>query len=207
VTIDHTSVPGQIAFGSELVSRIEVAASLVNALAVSWAGGRPVTPPRGPRELRARAEDALRDAYPATRRVTGDEAQGLQQLARELRLVFVDLAEGREADAAARLNRMMALTSAVPHLHRTGAEPWHLHFHAPEAGFVQGWAAGCAVGLAYALSSGHAPRLGVCGGPRCERVFVDLSRNGSRRFCTTACQNRVKAASFRARRRTDRSAA
>jgi hypothetical protein len=32
-------------------------------------------------------------------------------------------------------------------------------------------------------------------------VFVDVSRNGTKRFCSTACQNRVKAAAFRARQR------
>ncbi len=43
-------------------------------------------------------------------------------------------------------------------------------------------------------------RLGVCTAARCDRVYVDLSRNGTRRFCSTACQNRNKAAAFRARR-------
>jgi predicted RNA-binding Zn ribbon-like protein len=28
---------------------------------------------------------------------------------------------------------------------------------------------------------------------------VDTSRNGTRRFCSTSCQNRVKAAAFRAK--------
>ena len=31
---------------------------------------------------------------------------------------------------------------------------------------------------------------------------VDVSRNGTRRFCSTACQNRVKAAAFRERQKT-----
>ncbi|MFC6935784.1 CGNR zinc finger domain-containing protein [Actinomadura yumaensis] len=35
--------------------------------------------------------------------------------------------------------------------------------------------------------------------PHCDRVYVDTSRNGTRRFCSTACQNRVKTAAFRAR--------
>jgi len=43
-------------------------------------------------------------------------------------------------------------------------------------------------------------RLGVCTAPRCDRVYVDTSRNGSKRFCSTACQNRVKSAAFRERR-------
>jgi predicted RNA-binding Zn ribbon-like protein len=38
-------------------------------------------------------------------------------------------------------------------------------------------------------------------------VFVDLSRNGSRRFCSAACQNRTKAAALRARRRAGLQAA
>jgi predicted RNA-binding Zn ribbon-like protein len=46
-----------------------------------------------------------------------------------------------------------------------------------------------------------AQRPGICSAPSCDRVFVDTSRNGTKRFCTTACQNRVKAAAFRARQR------
>ena len=41
-------------------------------------------------------------------------------------------------------------------------------------------------------------RLGVCTAPRCDRVYVDTSRNGTRRYCSTSCQNRVKTAAFRA---------
>jgi predicted RNA-binding Zn ribbon-like protein len=186
-----------------LVARIEVAASLVNELAIDMAGGRPVPPPAGDAELRARAERALHeggwpDALPDV-----EQARGLRELAGKLRPIFAAVHGGRNGDAAALLNELMGASGAAPHLHREGDEPWHLHFHRPDAGFVRGWTAGCAVGLAYALGSGHGDRLGVCAGPGCERVFVDVSRNGSRRFCTTACQNRVKAAQYRARRREE----
>jgi predicted RNA-binding Zn ribbon-like protein len=50
-----------------------------------------------------------------------------------------------------------------------------------------------------AIGSDFAGRLGVCSAERCDRVYVDTSRNSRRRFCSTACQNRVKAAAFRAR--------
>ncbi|WP_235619177.1 CGNR zinc finger domain-containing protein [Embleya scabrispora] len=46
-------------------------------------------------------------------------------------------------------------------------------------------------------------RLGLCGAPRCDRAYVDTSRNAGRQFCSTACQNRVKAAAFRARHTND----
>jgi predicted RNA-binding Zn ribbon-like protein len=165
-----------------------------------------VPPPASDRELRARAEAALRTAGALRRRPSVEEARGLQGLAGELREVFVALEDQRPNDAAARLNGLLAASGAVPHLHRTGSERVKLHFHLPDAGLVKGWTAGCAVGLAYALGSGHSERLGICAGPDCERVFVDLSKNGSRRFCSTTCQNRVKAASFRARRRDATSA-
>jgi predicted RNA-binding Zn ribbon-like protein len=184
-----------------LVARIEVAVSLVNELATTTAGGRPVPAPQSDEELRDRAERALRAADALRSPLDAERARGLEQLARQLRDIFVAVHERRDDAAGALLNALFARSGATPHLHRTGSEPLHLHFHRPDAGFVQGWTAGCAVGLAYALGSGHGDRLGVCAAPDCERVFVDLSRNGSRRFCSTACQNRVKAAHYRARQR------
>ena len=70
---------------------------------------------------------------------------------------------------------------------------------ASDDSLATGWAAGCATGLALAIGSDLAGRLGVCAADRCDRVFVDTSRNATRRFCSTACQNRTKAAAFRAR--------
>ena len=201
--LDPAAVPGQVLFGSDLIARIEVAAALVNELAIGMAGGRPVPPPGSDTELQARAERALRDAGWPDASPDAAQARGLEELAGKLRPIFDAIHVGRTGDAAALLNALMAGCGAAPHLHRDGDEPWHLHFHGPDAGFVRGWTAGCAVGLAYALGSGHGDRLGVCAGPGCERVFVDVSRNGSRRFCSTACQNRVKAAHYRARRRED----
>ncbi|HWD80506.1 MAG TPA: CGNR zinc finger domain-containing protein [Kribbella sp.] len=47
-----------------------------------------------------------------------------------------------------------------------------------------------------------AGRLGVCAAPHCDRVFVDTSKNGQRRFHSPQCQSRVKAAAHRARQQT-----
>jgi predicted RNA-binding Zn ribbon-like protein len=77
---------------------------------------------------------------------------------------------------------------------------WNLHFHGADDTLANGWAAGCASGLALALGSDLAGRLGVCAAPACDRVYVDVSRNAQRRFCSPQCQSRVKAAAHRARR-------
>ena len=43
-------------------------------------------------------------------------------------------------------------------------------------------------------------RLGVCADPGCDGLVLDLSRNRSRRFCSTACTNRAAVAAYRSRR-------
>ncbi|MPZ28052.1 MAG: hypothetical protein GEV12_16990 [Micromonosporaceae bacterium] len=62
----------------------------------------------------------------------------------------------------------------------------------------QAWSCRAAITVSPWLSSGD--RLGTCGADDCDRVFLDGSKNGSRRFCSITCQNRVKAAAFRRRR-------
>jgi predicted RNA-binding Zn ribbon-like protein len=44
-------------------------------------------------------------------------------------------------------------------------------------------------------------RLGTCAAEGCDQVFVDVSRNRSKRFCDTACAARTKQAAYRARQR------
>jgi predicted RNA-binding Zn ribbon-like protein len=106
---------------------------------------------------------------------------------------------GAVDDAARQVNALLVRTGARPELERHDGEPWHLHFHAADNSLPNGWAAGCATGLAVVLGGELHDRLGVCTAPRCDRVYVDTSRNGTRRFCSTSCQNRVKTAAFRAR--------
>ena len=57
----------------------------------------------------------------------------------------------------------------------------------------------CAAGLAEMIGDGEAQRLGTCERADCGRVYVDVSKNASRRFCSLTCQNRVKVATFRER--------
>ena len=102
-------------------------------------------------------------------------------------------------DAARQVNALLIRTGARPELKQHDGEPWHLHFHAADDSLPNGWAAGCGTGLAVVLGGDYRDRLGVCTAPRCDRVYVDTSRNGTRRYCSTSCQNRVKTAAFRAR--------
>lgn len=173
-----------------------VAVSLVNTLTPGEAHGRPYVPPSGS-ALSAAVTAALRAGMPDTRDVTASEASEFAAVATALRAVF-EAAAADHADAAAGLiNDMLASTGARPRLARHDGKPWHLHFHGAEESLVTGWAAGCATGLAVVLGTESSRRLGVCTAQRCDRVFVDTSRNVTRRFCSTSCQNRFKTAAFR----------
>jgi predicted RNA-binding Zn ribbon-like protein len=177
---------------------VTVAVGLVNALSPGSAHGRPYQPPEG-EDLVAAVTAALRAGRRAASPVTAAEAAEFGQVARLLRAVFDANAAGDADLAAGRVNELLASTGAQPRLDKHDDEPWHLHFHGGDASLVTGWAAGCATGLAVVLGSSLQGRLGVCTAPRCDRVYVDTSRNGTRRFCSTTCQNRVKAATFRAK--------
>ena len=51
------------------------------------------------------------------------------------------------------------------------------------------------------LTQGRLDRLHACGGADCEWMFLDLSKNGSRRWCSMAtCGNAAKVKKFRTRK-------
>ena len=193
-------ITGQVNFTSHTDAVVAVAVELANALTPGEAYGRPHEPPDDG-ALPAVVTAALAAGRSEVGQVSPGEAAGFRPVAAAIRAVFDAVAAG-QTDAAARLvNDMLATTGARPRLDRHDGEPWHLHFHGAEDSLVTCWAAGCATGLAVVLGGESRGRLGVCSAASCDRVFVDTSRNATRRFCSTACQNRVKAASFRAAHR------
>ncbi|MEY9872964.1 putative RNA-binding Zn ribbon-like protein [Streptacidiphilus sp. MAP12-33] len=174
---------------------LDASVALVNALTDGEARGRDYLAPVGTE--RVGAVRAVLNAGPDLGR---DAADRLAATAHALRTVFEAVAADRLDDAAHALNALLRDTGARPQLDRAPGEPWQVHFHGADDSYAVGWSAGCATGLAMAVGGDYAGRLGLCAAPRCDRVYVDTSRNAGRQFCSTACQNRVKAATFRARR-------
>jgi predicted RNA-binding Zn ribbon-like protein len=181
-------------FNSHTDTVVQVAVGLVNLLTPGWRRGRSYEPPSGDERTEAVTEVLRSGGGRAT--PSWEEAASLSFVAVDLRAVF---AASSVDEAAHLVNDLLARTGARPSLTRHDGEPWHLHFHAADETLANGWAAGCATGLAVVLGSELYDRLGVCTAPRCDRVYVDTSRNGTRRYCSTSCQNRVKTAAFRAR--------
>jgi predicted RNA-binding Zn ribbon-like protein len=122
---------------------------------------------------------------------------------KQVRDIFEAAADEDLPAAATATNGLLAWARPTPRLDPHGST-WNMHFHGPTDRLGEGWAAGCAAALTMALGSDLAGRLGVCIAPRCDRVYVDGSKNGSRSFCSVTCQNRVKNARHRERRSTRR---
>ncbi len=192
---------GQVEFDSHTSNVVTATVAAVNVVTPGDARGRAYVPPTGDA-----LADALAEALGPARRPHGHaSAADVAELAGylgSLRDVFELLAADKLDDACELVNDLVSATGAMPVLSRHDGERWHLHFHPPDASWAVGWAGAMVTSLAIVLGGPSYDRLGVCEASVCDRVYVDTSRNGTRRFCSTACQNRVKAAAFRERNKT-----
>lgn len=124
---------------------------------------------------------------------------------RELRTRLDSIAgaceSGDHAAAISGLNALLAETGAVPQIVSHDGRGPHIHVSRAAAPLADRIAAHCAMGLAELVVSGSGSRVRSCASPDCEAVFIDLSRNQSRRYCDSrTCGNRVHVAAYRARR-------
>ena len=102
-------------------------------------------------------------------------------------------------DAVAMVNQMLAEERAVPRLERHDEFDWHLHAVPSDATWAARIRVETAMSMIDVIRADEMSRLGVCADDDCEGVVLDLSRNRSRRFCSTACGNRNAVAAYRAR--------
>jgi predicted RNA-binding Zn ribbon-like protein len=121
-----------------------------------------------------------------------DELRALRPLLRELLTA--------ERDAAVTIvNRMLRDGDARPQLQRHDGFDWHFHATQDDQPFATRVAVETAMAMADVIRAGEMSRLDVCAADDCRGIVLDLSRNRSRRFCSTACGNRAAVAAYRAR--------
>ncbi|MEU4803777.1 CGNR zinc finger domain-containing protein [Actinosynnema sp. NPDC023587] len=125
--------------------------------------------------------------------LTAAEAGRLSAWARRLEPVFAG-----GIDRVAHLNALLAETAARPYISIHDDRPPHLHFAPETASTLVRVRAFTAAGLAHVVCE-EPDRLGRCGREGCGTVYVDTSRNGRRRYCTTRCANRLQVARHRER--------
>jgi predicted RNA-binding Zn ribbon-like protein len=124
----------------------------------------------------------------------------LHQLRARIRRVFE---ASNEAAALDELNGLLGGAGVTPWIARTpaGREIFFAPQDAPLARRVT-----CDAGLGLAMMmTDHADRLKICAAPDCANVFVDESRNRSRRWCSDRCSGRVNVAASRSRKRAETS--
>ncbi|MFT4123513.1 MAG: CGNR zinc finger domain-containing protein [Microbacteriaceae bacterium] len=105
----------------------------------------------------------------------------------------------RRDAAALEVNGMLADARALPFLTRHDGYDWHLHATAPEAPLAERIRVEVALALLDVIRCDEWWRLRLCAAPDCEGLVADLSRNGSRRFCSVRCGNRVNQLAHRGR--------
>ena len=127
----------------------------------------------------------------------GDAAELRQVLA--LRPRLRRLWQLDEVGAADLVNTLLAEAQALPQLVRHGSWGYHLHATAAEAPLAQRMAVEAAMAFVDVVRQQELGRLTTCAARDCADVLVDLSKNRSRRFCSTICANRTHVAAFRAR--------
>ena len=125
----------------------------------------------------------------------------LHMLRSRLDAIVVACQAGDEDAAIRDLNTLLAETGAVPQIVTHDGRPPHIHVTRAAAPLADRIAAHSAMGLAELVVAGQSGRVRTCASPECDAVFIDLSRNQSRRYCDSrTCGNRVHVAAYRSRR-------
>jgi predicted RNA-binding Zn ribbon-like protein len=142
--------------------------------------------------------DAWFTAWGYTGRHDGDEAE-LEAL-RALRPVLRELLTSERDRAAELVNGLLAEARAVPQLRRHDGLDWHIHAVPNDAPLDRRVAVETAMAMIDLIRADQLSRLSLCADDDCVGVVLDLSRNRSRRYCSTTCANRNAVAAYRARR-------
>ena len=96
---------------------------------------------------------------------------------------------------------LLAETGAIPQIVAHDGRGPHIHVSRAAAAMADRITAHLAMGLAELLVAGESGRLRTCASPTCREVFLDESRNRSRRYCDSrTCGNRLHVAAYRARK-------
>ena len=160
---------------------------------------------------RAGSPDQLRDASDLQRladryafagtRARPRDLPGALDYRAQLDAIVTACEAGSEPVAIARINALLAATGAIPQIAAHDGRGAHLHVSSPDSPLPDRMAAHFAMGLAWLVVAGQIHRIRICASPTCQKVFVDFSRNSSRRYCDSrTCGNRMHVAAYRARR-------
>jgi predicted RNA-binding Zn ribbon-like protein len=141
--------------------------------------------------------DAFYVRHDYTGRHTRDRAE--LDAVRAIRAPLRTLLTAERDDAVEQVNAILAERQAVPRLVRHESWDWHVHATDPGSPLADRIMVETAMAMIDVIRADELGRLGVCADDTCDGLVLDLSRNRSRRFCSTTCTNRNAVAAYRAR--------
>jgi len=190
-TLGEPSDSSQKGFGADLLEALTAVAELINT-------GRS-RDGEGLRDVAGVAAFARRYGFGG--RARAGDAPALRAYRARLDAI-VAAGEAGDGPAAVRMiNALLAETGAIPQIVSHDGRGPHIHVSRPAAPMADRITAHLAMGLAELLVSGQSGRLRSCASPTCRDVFLDESRNRSRRYCDSrTCGNRLHVAAYRARK-------
>jgi hypothetical protein len=191
-TLRERSDRSQSGFGADLLEALAACAELINTGRSADGEGLRDVPD----------VQAFGDRYGFHGTAAGPKDVPLLRAHRaRLDAVAVSCGSGDDEGAIRALNALLPQTGAVPQIVSHDGRGPHIHVSRPAAPLADRIAAHLAMGLAELVVSGESERVRSCASPSCRDVFVDLSRNRSRRYCDSrTCGNRLHVAAYRARR-------
>lgn len=129
--------------------------------------------------------------------LTEEDLREVLALRERLREVFHS---ENDVAAADRINRLLEDSAATPRVSLHGGTA-HLHFEAIGPSLGKALGAATAMGLGVVLVEEGFERLGFCDSSTCEDVYIDVSKNRTRRYCGDTCSTREAVAAYRRRAR------
>jgi predicted RNA-binding Zn ribbon-like protein len=133
----------------------------------------------------------------AADRLTERDVAAVRRVRDRLRKAF-DAAN--EEDAVAGLNALARQAGAVPQLERANGD-WTFRYGSGRRSLADELAGRASVALLGVIEEKGWDRFGLCAAAPCCCVYVDRSRNKSRRYCCELCADRATQAAARRRKR------
>lgn len=143
--------------------------------------------------------DALLVRNPFTGEVRHD-ARELEEV-RGIRLRLLALWRTDRIGAVPLVNAMLRDGGALPQLEIHEGYDWHIHATRPDQPLATRMMVEAAMSFVDIIRADEYDRVRVCAADDCNGVYIDYSRNGSKRYCDVGnCGNRMNVNAYRRRK-------
>jgi predicted RNA-binding Zn ribbon-like protein len=132
-------------------------------------------------------------------RPTARDLEQVRGIRSTLRALFTSSRDG----AVPLVNEILAEQQALPQLVRHGDVDWHIHATFDDRPLAERILVESAMAMIDVIRADEMSRFGRCEMEDCDGIVLDLSRNRSRKYCSTTCTNRAAVTAYRARQSDD----